>query len=104
MASDELLVIDRPRVDAELVFHVRVIVAPISGGEDGLRSGEELMGFRFRRSFGRGPLRFTLSRSGLSGSVGRRGLRLGRSRRRSYLSAGIPGTGLSWFQRFRRRR
>ena len=62
------------------------------------------MGFRFRRSMKVGPGRVTLSRGGLSGSVGRRGLRIGRSRRGTYLSLGLLGTGLSWLGYRRRRR
>lgn len=62
------------------------------------------MGFRFRRSMKVGPGRVTLSRRGLSGSVGAGGVRIGRSRRGSYLSLALLGTGLSWLGYRRRRR
>ena len=55
------------------------------------------MGFRFRKSIKMGPLRFTLSKSGVSSSVGVKGYRVtntanGRVRR----TASIPGTGISY--------
>lgn len=55
------------------------------------------MGFRFRKSIKMGPLRFTLSKSGVSASVGVKGYRVtktanGRVRR----TASIPGTGISY--------
>lgn len=40
------------------------------------------MGFRFRKSFGKGPFRVTISKSGISTSVGVKGIRFG-----SYASA-----------------
>ena len=55
------------------------------------------MGFRFRKSIKMGPLRFTLSKSGVSSSVGVKGYRVtktanGRVRR----TASIPGTGINY--------
>lgn len=56
------------------------------------------MGFRFQRRIRLVPgVRLNLSKSGIGGSVGRTGLRLGvDARRRKYFSAGLPGTGLSY--------
>jgi hypothetical protein len=60
------------------------------------------MGFRFQRRLGLGKLvRFNLSKSGLSLSVGPRGLSynlglIGPRAKRSALSIGIPGTGFSF--------
>ncbi|NBX26602.1 MAG: DUF4236 domain-containing protein [Planctomycetes bacterium] len=55
------------------------------------------MGFFFRKSFGKGPLRINLSKSGVGWSLGIPGLRFGRSATgRKYTRAGIPGTGLGW--------
>ena len=55
------------------------------------------MGFFFRRSFRKGPLRVNLSKSGLGWSLGVPGLRFGKSAKgRSYTRAGIPGTGVGW--------
>ena len=62
------------------------------------------MGFRFRRSIKVGPGRITLSRRGLSGSIGAGGARVGRSSRGSYLSLALLGTGVSWLGYRRRRR
>jgi hypothetical protein len=56
------------------------------------------MGFRFQRRIGiaRG-VQLNLSKSGVGGSAGRAGLRLGVDvRRRKYFSVGLPGTGLSY--------
>ena len=61
------------------------------------------MGFRFRRSVKVGPGRVTLSRRGLSGSIGAGGVRIGRSAE-GYLSLALLGTGLSWLGYRRRRR
>jgi hypothetical protein len=42
-------------------------------------------------------VRLNLSKSGIGGSVGRTGLRLGvDAKRRKYFSVGLPGTGLSY--------
>lgn len=47
-----------------------------------------------------GPFRITASKSGLSYSVGKRGLRVGQnSKGRKYISTSIPGTGFS-FRKF----
>lgn len=55
------------------------------------------MGWRFRRSIGRGPFRINLSTSGLGWSFGRRGARVGvDARGRKRWTLGIPGTGLSY--------
>ncbi|MBL9145282.1 MAG: TerB N-terminal domain-containing protein [Verrucomicrobiaceae bacterium] len=49
------------------------------------------MGWSFRKSFGSGPFRFTLSKSGISGSVGFKGLRVGANSRGSWISMGAGG-------------
>lgn len=56
------------------------------------------MGFRFQRRIRIAPgVRLNLSKSGIGGSVGRTGLRLGvDAKRRKYFSVGLPGTGLSY--------
>ena len=56
------------------------------------------MGFRFQRRIRIAPgVRLNLSKSGIGGSVGRTGLRLGLdAKRRKYFSVGLPGTGLSY--------
>ena len=55
------------------------------------------MGWRFSRSINLGPLRINLSKRGLGASVGAGPFRVGRSATgRSYGSARIPGTGLSY--------
>jgi hypothetical protein len=56
------------------------------------------MGFlRFRRTFRIGPgLRLNLSKSGVSASVGRRGLWFTAGPRGTRATVGIPGTGLSY--------
>src|SRR5262245_8253033 len=53
------------------------------------------MGFRFRKSFGSGPFRLTLSKRGISTSAGVKGARVslgadGKVRR----TVGIPGSGI----------
>lgn len=62
------------------------------------------MGLRFRRSVKAGPFRLNFSRSGVSGSVGAGGVRVGRGRRGSYLSLALLGTGLSWLTYRKKRR
>jgi len=62
------------------------------------------MGLRFRRSKSFGPFRINLSRSGVSESVGVRGVRVGRNRRGTYLSLALLGTGLSWIGYRKKRR
>lgn len=53
------------------------------------------MGWRWRKTFGRGPVRISMSRKGMGWSVGIPGLRFGRAPDgRTYMSQGIPGTGL----------
>lgn len=55
------------------------------------------MGWNFRKSIGLGPLRLNLSKSGVGGSFGVGPFRFGRSATgRSYRTASIPGTGISW--------
>jgi hypothetical protein len=55
------------------------------------------MGFFFRKSLGKGPLRINLSKSGIGWSLGIPGLRFGRSAKgQKYTRVGIPGTGLGW--------
>lgn len=59
------------------------------------------MGWRWRKSFGRGPLRINLSKRGIGWSLGIPGLRVGRSPSgRKYVSQSIPGTGLYWTKYF----
>jgi hypothetical protein len=63
------------------------------------------MGWRFRKSFGRGPFRVNVGKTGVGFSWGIPGLRFGQAADgRMYLSVGIPGTGLSYFQYFSRKR
>lgn len=55
------------------------------------------MGWMFRKSLNFGPLRVTLSNSGVSLSVGTRGFRTGiNSQGRRYTSVTIPGTGVRY--------
>jgi len=55
------------------------------------------VGFFFRKSLGKGPLRINISKSGIGWSLGIPGLRFGRSATgRKYTRAGIPGTGIGW--------
>jgi hypothetical protein len=58
----------------------------------------EKMSFRFQRRIRIAPgVRLNLSKSGVGGSIGRTGLRLGLdAKRRKYFSVGLPGTGLSY--------
>ena len=61
------------------------------------------MGWVFRKSFGRGPFRWTLSKRGVGWSVGIPGLRYGVSPTgQRYVSVGIPNTGLYWTKHFGR--
>jgi hypothetical protein len=55
------------------------------------------MPLRFNRRFTAGLFRVNVSRSGVSGSIGRRGawLTIGRDRVRT--SLGLPGSGLGWY-------
>lgn len=55
------------------------------------------MGFRFRKSFGKGPLRINLSKSGVGYSVGGKGFRYTKKAGGgTRTTASIPGTGVSW--------
>lgn len=55
--------------------------------------------WRFRKVFGRGPFRSTLSKRGIGWSWGIPGLRYGVSPSgQRYISFGIPGTGLYWIK------
>jgi hypothetical protein len=56
------------------------------------------MGFRFQRRIRIAPgVRLNLSKSGIGGSLGRNGVRLGvDAKRRKHFSVGLPGTGLSY--------
>ena len=54
------------------------------------------MGFRFRKSFGFGPFRTTISKSGISTSVGVKGARITkRADGKTQTTVSIPGTGIS---------
>lgn len=55
------------------------------------------MGFRFRKSFGKGPFRINISKSGIGYSVGVKGARItktAKGTKRATLS--VPGTGFSY--------
>lgn len=55
------------------------------------------MGWSFQKSISLGPVRITLSKTGLSFSVGTKGFRTGvNSRGRRFTSVGIPGTGVRY--------
>lgn len=55
------------------------------------------MGFRFRKSYKLGPFRFTASKSGISSSVGVKGLRLTKTARGTVRgTVSVPGTGISY--------
>jgi hypothetical protein len=63
------------------------------------------MGWRFRKSFVRGPLRWTVSRRGVGVSLGILPLRFGLTPSGDrYISFRLPGTGLCWIKYFRRNR
>lgn len=54
------------------------------------------MGFRFRKSFGFGPFRTTISKTGVSTSVGVKGARITkRADGKTQTTVSIPGTGIS---------
>jgi hypothetical protein len=61
------------------------------------------MPLRFNRRFRAGLFRVNLSRSGVSGSIGRRGAGLTIGRNHGRATMGIPGTGLSWYEQWRAR-
>lgn len=55
------------------------------------------MGFRFRKSFGAGPFRVTLSKSGIGFSAGVKGFRVTKKAGGgTRTTAGIPGTGIAY--------
>ena len=55
------------------------------------------MGFRFRKSFGKGPFKMTVSKSGVGYSVGGKGLRVTKKAGGgTRTTASIPGTGISY--------
>lgn len=55
------------------------------------------MGFRFRKSFKVGPVRATVSKSGISTSFGVKGARITKKANGNTMSTlGIPGTGISY--------
>lgn len=55
------------------------------------------MGFRFRKSFGSGPFRFNLSKSGIGWSIGGKAARFTKKAGGGYrTTASIPGTGVSY--------
>lgn len=57
------------------------------------------MGWRFRRFFGIGPLRWSLNKTGVGWSIGIPGVRYGVSPNGNrHISIGIPGTGLYWMK------
>jgi len=57
------------------------------------------MGLRFRKSFGYGPFRATLSQKGLGKSIGFLGFRFGETADgRKYWSFGIAGTSLYYIK------
>ena len=59
------------------------------------------MGWRFRKIFQSGPFRWTFSKSGVGWSIGIPILRYGKSPTgNSYISFGIPGTGLYFIKYF----
>lgn len=55
------------------------------------------MGMRFRKSKNIGPVRFTVSKSGISASIGVKGLRVTKlANGRVRTTASVPGTGISY--------
>lgn len=55
------------------------------------------MGFRFRKSFGAGPFKVTVSKSGIGYSVGGKGLRVTKKASGgTRTTVGIPETGISY--------
>jgi Protein of unknown function (DUF4236) len=62
------------------------------------------MGWGFKRSINIGPLRINFSKSGISFSVGGKGVRTGvDAEDRRYTSLNLPGTGL-FYRMFNRRK
>lgn len=64
------------------------------------------MGLRYRKRIKLGKfLNLNVSKSGIGWSAGRPGMRIGKSSRgTSYTSVGIPGTGISWWKSFGRKK
>lgn len=61
------------------------------------------MAFRFRKSVKLAPgIRFNVSKSGVSTSIGRRGATVNISKRGTRVTAGLPGTGISASKLYRR--
>lgn len=57
------------------------------------------MAWRFRKSFGFGPIRTTVSKNGIGNSIGFLGFRFGvNPEGKKYWSFGIPGTGLYYIK------
>lgn len=55
------------------------------------------MGFRFRKSFKTGPFRTTVSKSGISHSIGTKGIRVTKTANGSLkTTVSIPGSGISY--------
>lgn len=55
------------------------------------------MGFRFRKSFGKGPFRVTISKSGVSTSIGGKGARFTKKANGNTMSTfGIPNSGITY--------
>lgn len=53
------------------------------------------MAWNFRKSFGIGPVKTTISKNGVGNSIGFMGFRIGiNSSGKKYLSFGIKGTGI----------
>ena len=61
------------------------------------------MGLRFRKTYGKGPFRVTVSKSGVSYSAGVKGYRVTkRADGRVQRTASIPGTGISHIKTLRK--
>ncbi len=55
------------------------------------------MGFRLRKSFKMAPgIRLNVSKSGVSTSIGRKGMTINVGRGKTRTTVGIPGTGISY--------
>lgn len=63
------------------------------------------MAMRFRKSFGKGPFRVTVSKSGVSTSVGGKGFRVTKKAGGGVrTTTSIPGTGISYTQDYGKKR
>lgn len=63
------------------------------------------MAMRFRKSFGKGPFRVTVSKSGVSTSVGGKGFRVTKKAGGGVrTTTSIPGTGISYTQDYSKKR